>query len=71
MDAVILTQTIPCQQKMPMQKLYDQFHVSKNGVHVDNFEKLVFFPNIQLQGVVNRLAPFKILSDHTSRSLMG
>ena len=28
-------------------------------------------PNIQLKGVVKRLPPFKILSDHTNSSLMG
>ena len=35
------------------------------------FSKNCIFPNIQLKGVVNRLPPFKILSDHTNRSLMG
>ena len=35
------------------------------------FSKKFLFPNIQLKGVVNRLPPFKKLSDHTNRSLMG
>ena len=34
------------------------------------FEKL-YFPNIQLKGVVNRLPLFKDLSDHTNMLLMG
>ena len=35
------------------------------------FLKNSIFPNIQLKGVVNRLPPFKNLSDHTNRFLMG
>ena len=33
--------------------------------------KKLYFPNIQLKGVVNRLPPFKNLSDHTNKFLMG
>ena len=33
--------------------------------------KNCLFPNIQLKGVLNRLPPFKNLSDNTNRSLMG
>ena len=29
-------------KKIPMQKLHCWFHVSKNGIHVDNFQKIVF-----------------------------
>ena len=35
------------------------------------FSKNCIFPNIQLKGVVNRLPPFKNLSDHTNIFLMG
>ena len=42
----------------------------KNGIHVGNFQKIVFFPNIQLKGVVNKLPPFKNLPDHTNKFLM-
>ena len=56
---------------MPTQKLYNGFHVSKNGIHVGNFQKNCIFPNVQLKGVVNRLPLFKNLSDHTNRFLMG
>ena len=55
---------------MPTRKLYYQFHVGKNGIRVGSFQKIVFFPNIRLKGVINRLLPFKNLSDHTNRFLM-
>ena len=42
----------------------------KNGIHIGNFQKNCIFPNIQLKGVVNRLPPFKNLSNHTNRFLM-
>ena len=35
------------------------------------FRENCIFPNIQLKGVAKRLLPFKILSDHTNKSLMG
>ena len=35
------------------------------------FLKSCIFPNIQLKGVVDKLPPFKNLSDHTNRFLMG
>ena len=38
---------------------------------VSEFSKNCIFPNIQLKGVVNRLPPFKNLSDHTNKFLMG
>ena len=56
---------------MPIRKLYDRFHVSKNEIRVGNFQRIVLFLNIQLKGVVNRLPPSKILSDHTNRSFNG
>ena len=53
--------------KMPMQKLYNRFHVNKNGIHIGNFQKNFIFPIIQLEGVVNRFPPFKNLSNYTNR----
>ena len=35
------------------------------------FSKNCIFLNIQLEGVVNRLPPFKNLYDHTNKFLMG
>ena len=35
------------------------------------FSRKIIFPNIHLNAVVNRLTPFKKLSDHTNRFLMG
>ena len=68
---VFLTQIISRRQKnadakvvLPIsrrQKWNSHRQFSKNGI----------FPNIQLKGVVNRLSPFKILSDHINRPLMG
>ena len=43
----------------------------KNGIHISNFQKKCIFPNIQLKGVVNRLPPFKNLSDHKNMVLTG
>ena len=68
--SVFLTQLFHVGKKMPTRKFYNQFHVGKNEIRVGNFQKIVF-PNIQLKGVVNRLPPFKNLSDHKNRSLMG
>ena len=45
--------SISCQQKWNLHQ-----HFSKNCI----------FPNIQLNSVVNRLPPFKNLSDHTNSS---
>ena len=69
--AVFLTQIISRRQKMSTQKLYNRFHVGKNGIRVGDFQKMVFFPNIQLKAVVNRLPLFQNLSDHTNRSSIG
>ena len=44
---VFLTQIISFQQKMSMQKLYNQFQVGKNGICVSNFQKKCIFPNIR------------------------
>ena len=54
---------------MMVQKLYNRFHVGKSRIHVGNFEKNIFFQ--VLKDVVNRLPPFKNLSDHANRFLMG
>ena len=35
------------------------------------FSKNCIFPNIELKGVVNISPPFKNLSDHTNKFLMG
>ena len=29
-------------KKMLMRKLYNGFHVGKNGIHISNFQKIVF-----------------------------
>ena len=60
-------------KKMLIQKLYKWFHIGKNGIHISNFQKIVFF---QIQFLLyftkcNRLPLFKILSDKTNRFLMG
>ena len=52
---------------MSTQKLYNRFHVGKNGIRVGDFQKMVFFPNIQLKAVVNRLHLFQNLPDHRVR----
>ena len=54
--AIFLTQMISRQQKWN-----SHWQFSKNCI----------FPNIQLKGVVNRLPPFKNLSDHANIFLMG
>ena len=59
------------QIKMLTQKLYNGFHISKNGIRISNFQKSFIFLNIQLKGVVNRLPPLKNLSDHANSLLMG
>ena len=46
---------------MPTRKLYNRFHVGKNGIRVGDFQK----------GVANRLPLFQNLSNHTNRSSMG
>ena len=51
-------------KKMPTRKLYYQFHIGKNGIHIWQFSKNCNFPNIQLKGVVNKLPPFKNLSEN-------
>ena len=53
---VFLTKLFHAGNKMLMQKLYNRFHIGKNGIRVS---KNCIFSNIQLKGVVNRLPPFK------------
>ena len=55
-NSVFLTQVISRRQKWNLRR---------------QFSKNCIFPNIQLNGVVNRLPPFKNLSDHRNRLLMG
>ena len=40
---VFLTQIISCCKKLLMQKLYNGYHISKNGIYIGNFKKIVFF----------------------------
>ena len=51
--------------------MFNQFHVSKDGICVGNFQEKCIFPNIQLKDVVNELPPFKNLYDHMNRFLTG
>ena len=63
-EAVFLTQIISRRQKNADAKValsISRRQLSKNCI----------FPSIQLKGVLNRLTPFKNLSDHTNMFLMG
>ena len=61
---VFLTQIISRWQKNADAKVV-------SSISCRQFSKDCVFPNIQLKGVVNRLPPFKNLSDHTHIFLMG
>ena len=50
---VFLTQIISCCKKLLMQKLYNWYHISKNGIHIGNFQKIVFFKIESLGGRVD------------------
>ena len=56
---------------MPTRKMYNRFHVGKNGIRLSNLKEKFFFPNIQPKDVVNKLPPLKNLYDHTNRFLTG
>lgn len=58
-------------KKMLAGKLYNGLHVSKNAICISNFLENCIFPNTQVKGVVNRLAPLKNLSGPINRFLMG
>ena len=45
-DAVFLAHYFTSAKKMPTQKLYDRFHVGKSGIHIGNFQKIVFFQRL-------------------------
>ena len=66
--SVFLTQIISCRQKNADAKVV--LSISHWNSHWQ-FSKNCIFPNIQLKGVVNRLPPFKNLSDNTNKFLMG
>ena len=69
--SVFLTQIISCWQKNADAKV--ALSISRRhqwNLH-RQFSKISIFPNIQLKGVVNRLPPFKNLSDHTNMFFMG
>ena len=55
---------------MLARKLYNRFHVAKNGIRVADFQKM-YFPKYSIKYVVNRLPPFKNSYDHTNRFLKG
>ena len=68
---VFLTQIISRRQKNADAKVVLSIScLQKWNLH-QQFSKNCIFPNIQLKGVVNRLPPFKNLSDHTNKFLMG
>ena len=68
---VFLTQIISRRQKNADGKVALSISRRKKWNSRRQFSKNCIFPNIQLNGVVNRLPPFKNLSDHTNRFLMG
>ena len=68
---VFLNQIISCQQKNANAKLVLSISCRQKWNSYWQFSKNCIFPNIHLKGVVNRLPPFKNLSDHTNKFLMG
>ena len=70
-EAVFLTQIISCRQKNADAKVVLLIsRRQKLNLH-RQFSKNCIFPNTLLKGVVNRLPPFKNLSDHTNKFLIG
>ena len=69
--SVILTQIISRRQKNADAKVVLSISRRQKWNSRRQFSKNCIFPNIQLKGVVNRLPPFKNLSDHTNKFLMG
>ena len=70
-EAVFLTQIISRRQKNADAKVALSISRRQKWNSRRQFSKNCIFPNIQLKGVVNRLPPFKNLSDHTNMFLMG
>ena len=68
---VFLTQIISPWQKNANAKVVFSILRQQKWNLDQQFPKICIFPNIQLKGVVNRLSPFKNLSDHTNIFLMG
>ena len=68
---VFLTQIISCRQKNADAKVVLPISRQQKWNSHRQFSKNGIFPNIQLKGVVNRLPPFKNLSNHTNKFLMG
>ena len=69
--SVMLTQIISRRQKNADAKVALSISRRQKWNSRRQFSKNCIFPNIQLKGVVNRLPPFKNLSDHISKFLMG
>ena len=70
-QAVFLTRILSCRQKNADAKVSLSISCQQKWNLHQQFSKNCIFPNIQLKGVVNRLPPFKNLSDHTNMFLMG
>ena len=68
---VFLTQIISRRQTNPNAKVVLSISRRQKWNSRRQFSKNCIFPNIQLKGFVNRLPPFKNLSDQTNRFLMG
>ena len=68
---VFLTQIISRRQKNFDAKVVQWISRRQKWNLRRQFSKSCIFANIQLKGVVNRLPPFKTLSGHTNRLLMG
>ena len=66
---VFLTQTISRRQKNAERCIKD--FTSAKMEFASAISKKLYFSNIQLKGVVNRLSSFQNLSDHANRFLMG
>ena len=69
--SVFLTQIVSRRQKNADAKVVLSISRRQKWNSRRQFSKNCVFPNIQLKGVVNRLPPFKNLSDHTNKFLMG
>ena len=69
--SVLLTQIISRQQKNADAKVVLSISRRQKWNSRRQFSKNCIFLNIQLEGVVNRLPPFKDLYDHTNKFLMG
>ena len=69
--SVFLTQIISRRQKNADAKVVLSISCLQKWNLRQQFSQNCIFPNIQLKDVVNRLPPFKNLSDHTNKFLMG